>query len=68
MSTNPFDDDGSNFYVLTNDEGQQATEVAVQSATALLLLMQKRVQTLLLQAEMSKSLRMPKKSSKDFTE
>ena len=30
--------------------------------------MQKRVQTLLLQAEMSKSLRMPKKSSKDFTE
>lgn len=28
----------------------------------------KRVQTLLLQAEMSKSLRMPKKSSKDFTE
>ena len=45
-----------------------ATEVAVQSATALLLLMQKRVQTLLLQAEMSKSLRMPKKNSKDFTE
>ena len=43
-------------------------EVAVQSATALLLLMQKRVQTLLLQAEMSKSLRMPKKNSKDFTE
>ena len=32
------------------------------------VLMQKRVQTLLLQAEMSKSLRMPKKSSKDFTE
>ena len=45
-----------------------ATEVAVQSATELLLLMQKRVQTLSLQAEMSKSLRMPKKSSKDFTE
>ena len=51
------------------DEGLfSASEVAVQSATALLLLMQKRVQTLLLQAEMSKSLRMPKKNSKDFTE
>ena len=24
MSTNPFDDDGSNFYVLTNDEGQHS--------------------------------------------
>lgn len=54
--------------VITGGAGLfSVTEVVVQSATALLLLMQKRVQTLLSQAEMLKSLKMPKRNLKDFT-